>query len=130
MGMSTQNGQSLTVICAGKPVSPIGSTTGGGADAHPTWAPEAFLLQQKVEPWSDLPLWVTATDASVFTFNCAKAAAAGLVTRPAVDTVRDTLLWDRARGTPELKAGITPDREQELLSLWYRTAANPATPGS
>jgi len=59
-----------------------------------TWASEEFLLEQKVEPWSEMPLWIPESDADSAGFtsiNCAKAIAAGLAYRPVAETVRATL---------------------------------------
>lgn len=91
------------------------------ADAQITWVDEAFLLAQQVQPWSDLPLWVPADDPEFAGFNtaqCAKAIAAGLTYRPLADTVRDTLVWVQARPPAPLKAGISREREAELLQRY------------
>src|SRR5689334_15696795 len=54
--MSIQNGQSVTEICAGNPVSPKGSGTGaGGADAHPTATPMTKSPAQKRETMITTP---------------------------------------------------------------------------
>ncbi|MER7248091.1 NAD-dependent epimerase/dehydratase family protein [Kribbella sp. NPDC000426] len=47
--------------------------------------------------------------------NPAKARAAGMSVTPLRQTVEDVLAWDRDRGTPELKIGLTPEQEEELL---------------
>ena len=45
-------------------------------------APSAeLLLAAGVEPYTDLPLWVSAPDAALFLFSNAKAVAAGLTFR-------------------------------------------------
>ncbi|MEA2204838.1 MAG: hypothetical protein QOE77_1614 [Blastocatellia bacterium] len=92
-----------------------------GSDASFSWVDEDFLLQEKVVPWSELPLWMPETAAAhlqaLMFINSDKAIAAGLTFRPLSETVRDTLIWsetDHARG--ELKAGMDPDKEQRLLS--------------
>lgn len=92
-----------------------------GSDARITWASEEFLLENKVEPWSQMPLWVSGEDAVAFnTTDCSKAVAAGLTFRPLVDTVRDTLEWSRTRPADHTwKAGISAQREAELLGLWH-----------
>ncbi|HLU83210.1 MAG TPA: hypothetical protein VKZ43_07380, partial [Trueperaceae bacterium] len=51
----------------------------------------------------------------------ARATAAGLDTRPLSDTVADVLAWDNERGSPTLKAGLSPEREAALLAEWHRT---------
>ncbi len=94
----------------------------GGA-AIPVWVDERFLLDNGVAPWSDLPLWLPQ-DASdeyrgMSSISAAKAVAAGLTFLPLAHTVRDTLAWDRTRpADAPLKAGLSREREQELLSAW------------
>lgn len=89
-----------------------------GADTTFRWIDRAFaerhgLLEDETDP---LPLW-TPQIAGAHMFSTAKADAAGLVTRPLVDTVRDTLAWDDARGAPwPMEAGLTAEREAALLA--------------
>jgi len=49
-------------------------------------------------------------------FDCGRALAAGLRFRPLVDTVRDTRLWAATRPDEPRRAGITRERERELLA--------------
>jgi nucleoside-diphosphate-sugar epimerase len=94
------------------------------SDALFTWVSEAFLHQEQVLAWSQMPLWLPEEEApqlAGFMFiNCDKALAAGLRIRPVRETVRDTLTWanDQLRDT-KLKAGIDPAREATLLSRWH-----------
>lgn len=90
-----------------------------GTDTTFTWVSEAFLKEQKLDEGA-LPMWATAEEAGVHTFNNHKAIAAGLEFRPIVETIRDTLLWDAAEGVHKL--GIAPAREAEVLAAWH--AAN------
>jgi 2'-hydroxyisoflavone reductase len=98
----------------------------GGAGARLVWVGEAFLLEQEVSPWMELPLWVSEPDAWFEQANVARAVAAGLTFRPLEDTVRDTLAWARQTGaslvTPGQigSAGMDPAREAELLDAWQR----------
>jgi hypothetical protein len=63
-------------------------------------------------------LW-TPFEPGFHLFDTARADAAGLRTRPLEDTVRDTLAWDDDRGAPwPLKAGLSTERERELLAAW------------
>jgi nucleoside-diphosphate-sugar epimerase len=93
-----------------------------GSDATLIWVDEEFLLTAGAAPWSELPLWVPAREADMAGFSavsCAKAIAAGLTFRPLADTIRDTLAWDATRpAVPELRAGLKPEREAELLAAW------------
>ncbi|HWW61721.1 MAG TPA: epimerase, partial [Thermoanaerobaculia bacterium] len=93
-----------------------------GRDASLRWVSDEFLLQQKVTPWTEMPLWIpeeAAPHRKGFMFiNCDKALAHGLRFRPLEETIRDTLL---AYDNHELKAGLDPARERELLRLARRT---------
>lgn len=100
------------------PVVPMGDLLKG--DARVTWVSEEFLLANKVEPWSELPLWLPESDsdnAGFSSVNCAKAVAEGLTYRPVSETVRATLEWDATRPPHEWRAGLSRDRERELLRL-------------
>ena len=93
-----------------------------GSDADFTWVEEKFLLDQGVEPWIELPLWIPGSDPGAtgfFAFDISKALSDGLVFRPLTETVSDTLAWDAVRPADYAwRAGISPERESELLSLW------------
>jgi len=92
-----------------------------GSDARFSWFDDQALIAAKVEPWSELPLWIPEADPAfggMLLGANARARAAGLHTRPLADTVRDTLAWAR---TPEgLVArsphALTAGREAELLT--------------
>jgi len=97
--------------------------TTSGSDASFTWADEEFLFNEKVLGWSDMPLWLpeSAPQFNGFMFiNCDKAFAAGLTSPPLSETVSDTLEWYRTQNVDDqLKAGISSDRESELLNKWH-----------
>jgi 2'-hydroxyisoflavone reductase len=101
--------------------------TESGSDAHFTWADEGFLLSAGVKTRMELPLWMPgARGASAV--DCRRAIAAGLAFRPLAATVRDTLRWDTARpAAAPRRAGITRERERQLLDAWRRRAASAAT---
>lgn len=86
-----------------------------------TWVPETFLAEQKVAIWSDMPAWAPGDTLSYV--NVARAVAAGLTYRPFAVTALDTLEWDKSRPAAERAkraAGITRQREAELLALWRK----------
>ena len=91
--------------------------TVGRSVAKLVWTDEAFLLDQGVSPWSELPLWLPAAHNGIFEVRNDRAMAAGLTFRPLSDTVASTLAWDRTRPRNEpLRAGLSPERERQLLA--------------
>lgn len=99
-----------------------------GSDAELVWADDGFLLDQGVEPWTELPLWTPLTPefTGIWDASSAKAIAAGLQCRPVQQTVHDTWRWLLSRGTsadlPRYRHtpdhGMDPGRERELLAAW------------
>ncbi|HEV3313188.1 MAG TPA: epimerase [Chloroflexota bacterium] len=88
-----------------------------GTPSTVVWADPAWLVEQGVKPWLELPVWIP--DAPGFArVDCSKAIAAGLTFRPLADTVRNTVAWAETRTDHEWRAGITPEREAELLEAW------------
>ena len=97
----------------------------GGADTTPHWVEGAFLLEHKVAPWTELPVWLPPEDGGLFSVDVRRAAAAGLVTRALADTIRDTLAWrtntpDALRNERVPAAGISREREAQLLAAWQQ----------
>lgn len=95
-----------------------------GGEARPEWIDEAFLLEQGVQPWRDMPLWLPETDATNAGFmaaDCTRAIARGLTFRPIRDTVEATLAWSSSRDPRHAwKAGLGPETEAGLLEAWAR----------
>ena len=94
-----------------------------GATATFTHVPSAFLAAQKVNPWSDLPVWVPPDgDTAGFTQrSIAKALAAGLTFRPFADTVNATMAFYQQQTEDrkaQLRAGLPADREAAVLAAW------------
>jgi len=98
----------------------VAEAVGGGARL--VWADERWLVDQGVEPWSELPLWVAAgvnrDDAAFLAAPIGRAAALGLRTRPLAETARDTLAWARSLGAAAGPAGLAAEREAALLAAW------------
>jgi 2'-hydroxyisoflavone reductase len=88
-----------------------------GADSTPTWVPEAFLLEQGVEQWMELPLWLAAEPGweHFLEVPVSKALDAGLRFRPLEETVTGAL--ERAGLVDGV--GLTHEREAELLAAWH-----------
>lgn len=97
------------------------STTQG---AKLTFVPADFLEAQNVSAWGDMPVWVPAAgdSAGFHTRSNAKAIAAGLTFRSIADTTAVTLAWFAAQPEERRKAGaragITAEREAEVLKAW------------
>jgi 2'-hydroxyisoflavone reductase len=105
-----------------------GITAAIHADAKPVWVSTDFLEAQKVEAWSDMPVWVPGRGetAGFAKRSIRKAIAAGLTFRPLDTTAADTLAWFKqqpAERQAKLKAGLTSEREQEVLSKWKAKSA-------
>lgn len=95
--------------------------TVSGSDVTFTWVSDDFLVANDVGAYTEIPLWVPAEMAGYGTVNCQKAMAAGLVTRPLADTVRDTLNWLNGRAADvQWRNGLKPEREAALLELWHK----------
>lgn len=83
------------------------------------YASAAFLAENKVEPWSDLPLWVPDSLGmpGLLHVDVRRALVAGLRYRPLRETVRDTLAWRKTKAPARaMRAGLSEDRERNLLA--------------
>ena len=91
------------------------------SDAEFTWVDEQFIEQEEIQPWNELPVYLPASDEDAQGFMTKKidsALAAGLSLRPLDETVRETYAWRKQRNDP-LRAGLTRDREANLLKKWH-----------
>src|SRR5881409_955940 len=83
------------------------------ANATFTWVTEDSLTRQKVEPWSDMPVW-TGKESGLARAKIDRALSKGLTFRPLADTARDALAWFKSLSQDrqsKLRAGLTPERE-------------------
>jgi 2'-hydroxyisoflavone reductase len=95
------------------------------SDATFTWLTEDFLTRQKVEPWSDMPVW-TGKESGLARAKIDRALSKGLMFRPLGETARDTLAWFKSLPQDrqgKLRAGLTPEREAEVLGAWHKENA-------
>jgi 2'-hydroxyisoflavone reductase len=95
----------------------------GSKDLKFVWVPAAFLAEQKVEPWGDLPVWIPRSqpDSAISTVSITRAVAQGLTFRPLATTTVDALAWFNALPAERkaaLRAGLKPEREAEVLKVW------------
>lgn len=94
------------------------------SDYSTIWVDEEFLAAREVRPWADLPAWLPRGDDNLVRVSSERAVAAGLTTSPLLDTVADVLAWDIKRGSPPLQAGLSAERETELLAQWRSHVAD------
>ena len=94
-------------------------------NANLRWVDATFLEEQKVAPWSDMPVWMPPTGdyAGMGRMSSKKAHGNGLQHRPLADTVRATAEWFKtlpAERQAKLRAGITAEREKDVLKNWKK----------
>ena len=84
------------------------------------WVDGAFLAEAGCTGWGDLPLWIPPDSPypGILAADVTRAVAAGLTLRPLPDTVRDTRDWFATARRDNLKSGLDPARETELLERW------------
>jgi 2'-hydroxyisoflavone reductase len=98
------------------------SAAAGDVPLDVAWCDESFIREHGLvvsEESDPFPL-VTPDEPNAHLFDTSRAVAAGLTFRPTSETVGDTLAWDRSRGVDTLKAGLSRDRERELLDALDR----------
>ncbi len=101
------------------------------SDATFTWVSEKFLLDNNVEPWGEMPLWIPEEYPlpgaekpwnGFLAVNNKKAMNIGLTFRPLSETLKDILDWEQNRPQGhERKAGMDRQRENKLLNEWHET---------
>lgn len=86
------------------------------------WIDEQFLLDQDVAPWTGMPLWMPSINDEFAGFgrvSIDKALGLGLTFRSLSDTIQAMMDWVQQRPDEwEWKAGITPEKEAEVLAAW------------
>jgi 2'-hydroxyisoflavone reductase len=107
-----------------------------GSNARFTWVDEQFLLDERVEPWTELQLWVPDSDRDWVHLQRADVSraisaglSAGLRFRPLEETCRDPLGWAQSATTPGYGrpfgaargVGLPQEREAAVLGKWRRT---------
>jgi 2'-hydroxyisoflavone reductase len=86
------------------------TTLGAVLGESAVWVDGDWLIEQGVEEWTELPLWVAdPAFAGFLALDVSKAVAAGLTFRPLEETIRSAL---EHPGPP---AGMSREREAELL---------------
>jgi 2'-hydroxyisoflavone reductase len=84
------------------------------------WFSDQELLDLKIDPWMQMPLWVPESDEQYVGFlsvDASKAWTSGLKSRAIEETVADTLAWDQTRDpSTERKAGLAQEVEEAALN--------------
>lgn len=92
------------------------------------WVDDDFLRAAGVAPWTELPLWLPASDADtagLFHADLTRARAAGLRTRPLAQTLHDVLAAGIPAPDDRRRAGkLSPAREAGLLAEWQALRRN------
>ena len=101
----------------------IRAVTDANVEVKFAWPGTDFLLEQKVRPYSDLPVWQPPRNGreGFARFDLTPELKSSLTFRPLAVTAKETLDWFRTlppARQAELKAGMTAEREKELIALW------------
>ena len=88
-----------------------------------TWVDTDFLLEHDVRPYREMPVWRPARDewAGFARFDITPEVERGLTFRPLAVTTMETLEWYHHQPEEvqaELRAGISAEREADVLALW------------
>ncbi len=94
------------------------------SDTRLTWIDEPFLEAHGFSGWMDLPLWIGPSHGlpGFMNTNVDRALDHGLTLRPFAQTLADTHAWSQQHGPvmpSENIAGITRERERDLLAAWH-----------
>jgi 2'-hydroxyisoflavone reductase len=87
------------------------------------WIDEDFLIENNVQDWSEVPLWLSykRNMPGFLNINVQKAINAGLTFRPLSETISSILSWDSSRENIKRQAGLDREKERELLILWEQS---------
>ena len=92
------------------------------SDVELTWVNKEFIEANEIQPWVQLPLYIPSDNSDAYwsTIDCSKAIEKGLAFRPIRETIKDTLDYAQSRPVDHnWRAGLTAEREQELLMAWH-----------
>jgi 2'-hydroxyisoflavone reductase len=128
MAVGPENGRSMAELLYG-----IAAVT--TSPLFWTWVPHAFLAEHDIRPYSHMPVWRPPTPGfeGFARFDLTREVEAGLTFRSLADTTQATLDFHHARPAErkaQLRAGITPDREAEVLAAWKAANRHSALRGN
>lgn len=93
-----------------------------GVNSSLTWVSEDFLFNNNIQYWSEMPLWIPdrINSPGFLAVDISKALSNGLAFKSLEEIITDTLDWAKSRTKDySFKAGITLEKEKELLALWH-----------
>jgi len=119
-GLGPKNGYSFAELLHG-----IKAVT--SSDATLTWVDTDFLTMMDVRGYREMPVWQPSRGrtAGFGRFDITPELALGLTFRPLAVTAKDTLDYYHAQPADRqatLRAGITAEREKEVLAAWKARA--------
>jgi len=88
------------------------------SNAEFIWVADEFMRENQIAPWTDMPVYLPVTPETKghSTVNVDRALTKGLKFRVLKKTISDTFIW-RKSVLGDLKAGISQEREQKLISI-------------
>lgn len=97
----------------------------GPAAAQPLFADDQAWVEKQASalsgsrPMGALPMYLPEEYGwNFWEASNERARSAGFTFRPYNETIRDTLAWRLAPGQGPLKAGLTPEQEDQLITAW------------
>ncbi len=95
------------------------------AETRFTWVPADFLAEHEVRPYSHMPVWLPPGPGreGFARFDITPEVQKGLTFRPLAVTARDTLDFHFSRPRErqlDLQAGLSAEREREVVAAWHR----------
>ena len=91
------------------------------SDARFTWMSAAKLKEAKLD--ESMPIWVPPAEIGMAQVSSQRAQAKGLIYRPVLTTLTDTLAWWNTlppERQAKMRAGITAEKELEMLKLAHK----------
>lgn len=109
---------------ATSPSVPFSTLIDAASEPHGKSVRMHYLSDQALEragvgPWIELPLWNAKRIGydALFNIDLSRAVSHGLQIRPMRETCRDTLAWLRTRENHQWKAGLSAEREAQILRI-------------
>ena len=114
-------------LSMGEMLGGIRAAMPGDLDIKFTWVPSEFLVENRVQGWTVLPIWTAPrpNNDGWSRASIQRALDKGLTFRPLAVTAKDTLEWHKTR-TEALQAmprTLRPEREAEVLAAWKAKSA-------